>query len=134
MHEKIEKLRGLKLLFVEDEEDLLSIISDALTKLQANFLTANNGIEALAILKENPDIDAIITDINMPLMNGLDMIKNIIDQGFNIPIIIMSAHTEIEYITKAEEYGVNEYLLKPFDFIKFIELITSMEIKKYVNR
>ncbi|APW64888.1 MULTISPECIES: response regulator [Arcobacteraceae] len=134
MHEKIEKLRGLKLLFVEDEEDLLSIISDALTKLQANFLTANNGIEALAILKENPDIDAIITDINMPLMNGLDMIKNIIDQGFDIPIIIMSAHTEIEYITKAEEYGVNEYLLKPFDFIKFIELITSMEIKKYVNR
>jgi hypothetical protein len=43
MHEKIEKLRGLKLLFVEDEEDLLSIISDALTKLEANFVTASNG-------------------------------------------------------------------------------------------
>ncbi|MGB1227163.1 MAG: response regulator [Poseidonibacter sp.] len=129
MHDKIEKLRGLKLLFVEDEEDLLSIISDALTKLQANFLTANNGIEALAVLKENPDIDAIVTDINMPLMNGLDMIKNIIDQGIEIPIIIMSAHTETEYIAKAEEYGVSEYLLKPFDFIKFIELITNMEIK-----
>jgi len=129
MHEKIEKLRALKLLFVEDEEDLLSIISDALIKLQANFLTANNGLEALEILKENPDIDAIITDINMPLMNGLDMIKNIIDQDIHIPIIVMSAHTETEYIAKAKEYGVNEYLLKPFDFIKFIELITSMEIK-----
>ncbi|MBU3015417.1 response regulator [Poseidonibacter lekithochrous] len=129
MHEKIEKLRSLKLLFVEDEEDLLSIISDALTKLEANFLTANNGIEALEILKNNPDIDAIVTDINMPLMNGLEMIENIINQGINIPIIVMSAHTEIEYITKAKEYGVNEYLLKPFDFIKFIELITSMEIK-----
>ena len=129
MHEKIEKLRGLKLLFVEDEEDLLSIISDALTKLQANFLTANNGLEALKILKENPDIDAIVTDINMPIMNGLDMIKKINDLGINIPIIVMSAHTEAEYITKAKEYGVSEYLLKPFDFIKFIELITSMEIK-----
>lgn len=129
MHEKIEKLRSLKLLFVEDEEDLLSIISDALTKLQANFLTANNGVEALEVLKNNPDIDAIVTDINMPLMNGLDMIKNIIDQGIDIPIIIMSAHTETEYITKANEYGVSEYLLKPFDFIKFIDLITSMEIK-----
>ena len=52
MHEKIEKLRGLKLLFVEDEKDLLSIISDALTKLQANFLTANNGFEALELLKK----------------------------------------------------------------------------------
>jgi YesN/AraC family two-component response regulator len=129
MHEKIEKLRGLKLLFVEDEEDLLSIISDALTKLQANFLTANNGEEALKILKENPDIDAIITDINMPVMNGLDMIENIIKQDIKIPIIVMSAHTETEYINKAKEYGVSEYLLKPFDFIKFIELITSMEIK-----
>lgn len=129
MHEKIEKLRALKLLFVEDEEDLLSIISDALTKLQANFLTANNGLEALEILKDNPDIDAIVTDINMPIMNGLDMIENILGQDINIPIIVMTAHTEKEYIVKAREFGVSEYLLKPFDFIKFIELITSMEIK-----
>jgi len=41
----------------------------------------------------------------------------------------MSAHTEEEYIMKAKEYGVREYLLKPFDFIKFIELITSMKVK-----
>ncbi|WP_121628680.1 response regulator [Poseidonibacter antarcticus] len=129
MHEKIEKLRGLKLLFVEDEKDLLSIISDALTKLQANFLTANNGLEALELLKKNPDIDVIITDINMPVMNGLDMIKNIANQDLHIPIIVMSAHTEEEYIMKAKEYGVREYLLKPFDFIKFIELITSMKVK-----
>ena len=134
MHHRIEKLRGLKLLFVEDEEDLLSIISDALTKLHANFLTANNGIEALSLLRENPDIDVIITDINMPLMGGLDMIKNIVDQDIDIPIIIMSAHTETEYIQKAQEYGVSEYLLKPFDFIKFIELITNMEINKNVSR
>ena len=129
MHEKIEKLRSLKLLFVEDEEDLLSIITDALTKLEANFLTASNGLEALEVLKANPDIDAIVTDINMPVMNGLDMIKNIIDQDINIPIIVMSAHTETEYIKKANEYGVSEYLLKPFDFIKFIDILTTMEIK-----
>jgi len=129
MHEKIEKLRSLKLLFVEDEKDLLSIISDALTKLQANFLTANNGFEALELLKKNPDIDVIITDINMPIMNGLDMIKNIANEDLHIPIIVMSAHTEEEYIMKAKEYGVREYLLKPFDFIKFIELITSMKVK-----
>ena len=129
MKEKIEQLRSLKLLFVEDEEDLLSIISDALLKLQANFLTAKNGLEALEVLKNNPDIDVIVTDINMPLMNGLDMIKNIKEQGITIPIIIMSAHTETEYISKAKDYGVDEYLLKPFDFIKFIELITDMDVK-----
>jgi len=130
MQEKIERLRELKVLFVEDEEDLLSIISDALNKLQANFLTATNGLEALELLKNHSDIDAIVTDINMPHMNGLDMIKIMKEEGIDIPIIVMSAHTEAEYVKKAKEYGVDEYLLKPFDFIKFIDLITNMDIKK----
>ncbi|QKJ21997.1 response regulator [Poseidonibacter lekithochrous] len=129
MQEKIEKLRSLKLLFVEDEQDLLDIISGALVKLKANFLTANNGVEALERLEENSDIDAVITDINMPYMNGLEMIKNMKERGLDIPIIVMSAHTETEYLEKAKEFGVDEYILKPFDFIKFIDLITSMEIK-----
>lgn len=129
MQEKIEKLRSLKLLFVEDEQDLLDIISGALVKLKANFLTANNGEEALVKLEENSDIDAVITDINMPYMNGLEMIKIMKDRGLDIPIIVMSAHTETEYLEKAKELGVDEYILKPFDFIKFIDLITSMEIK-----
>lgn len=129
MQDKILKLRKLKLLFVEDEEDLLAIISDALTKLQINFLTATNGLEALKLIDEHNDIDVLITDINMPYMNGLDLIKNLQDNGLFMPVIIMSAHTETEYINKAKEYGVEEYLLKPFDFIKFIELITNMDIE-----
>lgn len=129
MQEKIAKLKELKLLFVEDEKDLLDIISDTLVKLQANFLTASNGEEALEVLANHSDIDAVITDINMPVMNGLDMIKSIKEKNPDLTIIIMSAHTETEYIEKAEEYGVKDYLLKPFDFIKFIELITSKNIK-----
>lgn len=131
MQEKIVELRKLKLLFVEDEDDLINIITDTLTKLQANFLTAQNGQDALKIVEENPDIDAVITDINMPIMNGLEMIKILKEKNPSIPVVIMSAHTEIEYIDKAKEFGVDNYLLKPFDFIKFIELITTMEIKKH---
>lgn len=129
MHDKIKRLRELKLLFVEDEKDLLLIISDALSKLEADFLIANNGIEALEIIEKNSDIDVVITDINMPLMSGLEMIEVMNKKNINIPVIIMSAHTEEEFISKAKEYGVQEYLLKPFDFIKFIELITTMDIK-----
>ena len=129
MQDKIEKLKSLKLLFVEDEEDLVEIISDTLKKLDANFLTAKNGEVALSLIEENKDIDIIITDINMPVMNGLIMIQEIRKRGYNIPIIIMSAHTELDYINRAKELGIDEYLLKPFDFIKFIDLITQMEIK-----
>lgn len=127
MQDKIEKLRKIKLLFVEDEDDLIDIITDTLNKLDASFLTAKNGKEALRVLEENPDIDILITDINMPVMNGITLINKLKETNFDKPIIVMSAHTEIEYIDKAKEYGVNDYLLKPFDFIKFIDLVTSLD-------
>lgn len=129
MQEKIKKLKNLKLLFVEDEEDLIEIITDTLAKLDANFLTAKNGEEALTLVEENSDIDVIITDINMPVMNGLRMIKELTNRGNKIPIIIMSAHTEIDYIERAKDMGIDNYLLKPFDFIKFIDLVTTMDTK-----
>ena len=130
MQEKIAKLQQFKLLFVEDEEDLINIISATLVKLKANFVTARNGQHALEVLDENDDIDIIITDINMPIMNGLDMIETIRDSDKpykDIQIVIMSAHTETEYFNSAKASGVKEYLLKPFDFMKFIELMASLE-------
>ncbi|MGB6328364.1 MAG: response regulator [Halarcobacter sp.] len=130
MQEKIKKLKSLKLLFVEDEEDLMEIITDTLNKLEANFLSARNGEEALAVIEKNSDIDLIITDLNMPVMNGFTMAKELLKKGNKIPIIVMSAHTETDYIENARELGIENYLLKPFDFIKFIDLVTSMEIKK----
>ncbi len=129
MQEKIEKLKKLKLLFVEDEEDLIEIITDTLNKLQASFLTAKNGEEALDVIKQNPDIDVVITDLNMPIMSGLELIEKLNEDNFDKPIIVMSAHTEVDYINKAKEFGVDNYLLKPFDFIKFIDLVTSMDNK-----
>lgn len=129
MQDKIAKLRNLKLLFVEDEEDLISIISDTLNKLGANFLIAKNGKEGLSVFEANQDIDLVITDINMPIMNGLDMIKEI-RQISPVEIVIMSAHTESEYIDKSKELGVEHYLLKPFDFLKFIDLVVSLDLGK----
>jgi YesN/AraC family two-component response regulator len=129
MQDKIAKLRNLKLLFVEDEEDLISIILDTLNKLGANFLIAKNGKEGLSVFEANQDIDLVITDINMPIMNGLDMIKEI-RQISPVEIVIMSAHTESEYIDKSKELGVEHYLLKPFDFLKFIDLVVSLDLGK----
>ena len=129
MQEKIAKLQSVRILFVEDETDLVAIISDTLNKLKANFVTAENGQIALEKFKEYNDFDLIVTDINMPVMNGLELIKNIRELNQDIPVIIMSAHTEPEYIKSAEELGVDNYLLKPFDFIKFINIISTLEFK-----
>jgi len=126
MQKKIVKLKSMTLLFVEDEDDLLEIISDTLTKLDANFLTAKNGKLALDIL-EKEKVDIVVTDINMPVMNGLELIRNINEKYSDLPVIIMSAHTENEYIKEAQKLGVKDYLIKPFDFIKFIELVATMD-------
>ncbi|MEA3315102.1 MAG: response regulator [Campylobacterota bacterium] len=130
MQKKIAKLQSVKILFVEDEIDLITIISDTLNKLKTNFKTAQNGQLALDKFKEENDFDLIVTDINMPVMNGLELIENIRKIDKNIPVIIMSAHTEPEYIKSAEELGVKNYLLKPFDFIKFINLVSELEFNK----
>jgi YesN/AraC family two-component response regulator len=129
MQQKIAKLQAVKILFVEDEADLVNIISETLNKLKANFETAENGKIALQKFKDIGDFDLVVTDINMPVMNGLELIKNIKEIKPDMPVIIMSAHTEPEYIKSAEELGVENYLLKPFDFIKFINLISQMEFK-----
>ncbi len=130
LQESIDHLKKLKFLFVEDEKDLMDIISETLQKLGVDFLTANNGEEGLTILKEHAnDIDIIVTDISMPVMNGLEMIKEVKSLYPNLEIIIMTAHTESKYMIEAKEYGVNDYLLKPFDFIKFIELINNKKLK-----
>jgi YesN/AraC family two-component response regulator len=128
MQDKIAKLKEIKILFVEDEVDLITIISDTLSKLGADFLTANNGEEGIKVLNENDDIKLVVTDINMPVMNGIDMIRNIRERGSDIPCVIMSAHTEPEYLKSADELNVTDYILKPFDFIKFINLVDELDL------
>jgi len=130
MQEKIAKLQKLKILFVEDEQELLNIISDTLGKLGIRYRLASNGKEGLEILESDPEIDLVVTDINMPVMNGLDMIKQIRKSGKDIACIVMSAHSEEDFINKSKELGVKDYILKPFDFIKFIDIVSKIDFNK----
>lgn len=132
MKAQITQLQKLTLLLVEDEIDLLGIITDTLKKLNVKFYTAYNGQEALEVLENNQGIDVVITDINMPMVTGLELIETMDKKAYDIPVVVMSAYTEVEYLDKAKALGVDKYLLKPFDFVKFIELMNSMDFK-YVN-
>jgi YesN/AraC family two-component response regulator len=122
MKEKLEKLKLLKILFVEDEENLRTIIKDTFTKLNVIFDTAENGQEAFEKIQSKP-YDLVVTDINMPIMNGLDLIEKIRNTlHSHVPVYIMSAHTEQRYLDKAKELEVEQYIMKPFDFINFINM------------
>lgn len=116
-------------LYVEDEEQIKNIVSTVLGTMFKNFYVASNGQEGLDFFRNNQDeINIIITDINMPLMNGLEMCQKIREHDINIPIIITTAHNDKDFLHKAIDVGVSSFVVKPMDIEKLVEAINkSME-------
>ncbi len=125
MQEKIKKLKNLKLLFVDDEVSIQNALSNILNNLQVKFFIATNGEEALEILEKNKDINFVITDINMPKMNGLQLIEKIQNNYTDIKFIVLSAHSDAPYLERANKLNIKSYLVKPMDIIKLINTIVE---------
>lgn len=105
---------ALSLLVVEDEEDISLMLQDRLMFLGFYVTVAGNGAEGMAIL-ERLAVDGILMDIQMPVMDGLTMLKQVKNQYPNIPVIAMSAELNKNKLIQAIELGANDYLLKPID-------------------
>ena len=76
--------------------------------------TASDGLQALELQRKN-QYDVIITDLKMPHMDGIDLIRNLAEEKQNCKVIIVSAYGEFSYAQAAMQYGVQYYLLKPVD-------------------
>lgn len=124
-----EILKDISVLYVEDENDVREFTSKLLGSLLKKVYVAQNGLEGLELYKENQnDIDLIISDINMPKMNGLDMCEQIRKINNEMPLVITSAHNDTNFLRKAIEVGVNTYAMKPIDLYQLIEsIIKAME-------
>lgn len=101
-----------KILIVEDEKRMQSIIVEYMQKGGYTCITANDGVEALTILKSN-NIDLMILDIMMPYLDGFSVCR-VSREMTNIPIIILTAKGEEEDKLKGYEYGADDYITKPF--------------------
>lgn len=113
----------LKILFVEDEPKLRERACIILNMKFAEVFPAENGEEGLKIVaREHPDI--VISDIKMPVMDGLEMVRLIREANKEIPVILCTAFTETTYLLKAIELGVTAYLRKPLDGQQLIDTIT----------
>ena len=121
-----EILKSISILYVEDENDVREFTSKLLTSLLKKVYTAKDGQEGLDIYKENfNNIDLIISDINMPKMNGLIMCEKIKEINKDIPLVITSAHNDTNFLKKAIEVGVSTYAMKPIGLYQLIESITT---------
>ena len=118
-------LKGLKVLLVEDEDKLASLLKNAIGDSFYSFTLAKDGQEGLEkFLSISPDI--IITDIMMPRLTGLEMAKEVRKIDEEIPIIILSAFSESDKFLDAIDIGVVKYFIKPFDPDELLEYIESI--------
>lgn len=119
----------MKFVIVEDEIRIREGIRKLLLKLDKEYLVAGeaeNGMEALDIIRrEEPDI--VITDVKMPIMDGLEMLQQLDREGIKVKTIVLSAYSEFEYARKAMRMGVTEYLLKPIAINDFTTAIENMK-------
>ncbi|RXJ94548.1 diguanylate cyclase [Malaciobacter molluscorum] len=126
MINNISILKNITILYAEDEESLREITLNILKGFTKKQFVAKDGKEGLELFKENEEeIDLIITDVNMPQMNGLEMIKEIKEINPNIPIIVATAFSNTEYLLEAIDIGVDKYVLKPIDMKKLLQTMSQ---------
>ena len=119
-------LKTLRVLLVEDEEKLSSLLKNAIGDSFYKLSVAANGQEGLELFEKlRPDI--IITDIMMPKKTGLEMAKEVRAIDAHVPIIILSAFSETEKFLDAIDIGVVKYFIKPFDPDELLEYMESLE-------
>ncbi|NLC27761.1 MAG: response regulator transcription factor [Campylobacteraceae bacterium] len=115
-------LKNIVVMLVEDENAIRKALSSAIEEEFAKLITARDGEDGLKKFKKyKPDI--VITDISMPIMDGLDMASAIKKISKETPVIILSAFSEKERLIKAIDVGVDKYLIKPIDPDELMESV-----------
>ena len=122
-----------KILVVDDESDLEVLIT---TKFRSRihtgelgFVFALNGAIALEKLKTNTDINLVLSDINMPVMDGLTLLSKIKKEGFIQKTVIISAYGDIHNIRSAMNLGAFDFIMKPID-LKDLEITLEKAIEE----
>lgn len=105
-----------KVLVVEDSRSFRQQTTIAIESRGYEVIGAADGKEGLEMLALHPDVEVIITDINMPEMNGLDMVRAIKNQGkYRGPIMMLTTEGDLSVIEKGRALGVSCWLVKPFE-------------------
>jgi PAS domain S-box-containing protein len=125
-------LKRLTLLYVEDDDVIRLELSQLLMSFFSTVHIAKNGKEGLRTYLENQDkIDLILTDINMPELNGINMIKKVREFDKKIPIIFATAYSDSEFLVEAIKLRVQEYIVKPIDVRYLLSLMNEIANRMY---
>src|SRR6202021_1330584 len=110
-----------RIIVVDDEPDLEALIQQKFRHQirdgAVSFLFAGDGVDALAVLKANRDVDMVVTDVNMPRVDGLLLLQKLQENEEKLSTIIVSAYGDMANIRSAMNRGAFDFLTKPIDFL-----------------
>ncbi len=107
--------RGGRVLIVDDEEPIRRAFGRLLQQDGHEVLSAADGREAVKFLSQSSTLDVIVSDINMPQMNGLELLRAVREHEMDLPVILITANPGIESAIQAIDYGAYKYISKPVD-------------------
>ncbi len=123
-------MKSANVLVVDDNETLIETMARVLKKKGYSVETANGGMEAIEIVKENDSIDIVFLDIKMPLLNGVETYKRIKEYIPKAVVFMMTGYAVEELIQEAIEEGAHDVVYKPVDFNKLLQLIKEARSTK----
>ena len=127
-----EILKDISILLVEDESGIRAQLTDVFESEFNKVIVASNGDEGLKKFKKySPNI--VITDISMPIMDGLDMAMAIKEISKGTPVLVLSAFSEKERLLKAIDVGIDKYLIKPIDVDELFIVLKSIVNNKILK-
>ncbi|MCP4969002.1 MAG: response regulator transcription factor [Arcobacter sp.] len=135
MNKLINEKSNIQILLVEDESLTQELLLKLLKRKYNKVVVAQNGVDALKIYKNyflnNENFDIIISDINMPMMDGTELLQNIRQMDEFIPFIFLTGQTDLNNILQLIELDINDYILKPLDIKRLFGSIDNIINKKF---
>ncbi len=118
-------LKSKTALYVEDEPEVLKNMAEVLGNFFGTFLTAADGLEAWEIFRSH-SVDVALVDIELPRLNGLELIRRMRAINRNLPVVVISAYTKTDYLLESVELQLDRYIIKPLTSKKIHDLLSRL--------
>lgn len=123
--------KTINIMYIEDDTLATSKLKNILEKYYNKIIIASNGEDAFEKMKNEPKIDLIISDINMPKMDGLEFLEELRKDNPNMPFVFVTARDEPDKMLKAIQLDINNYVLKPINLQNLLSILDKIIDKLY---
>jgi chemosensory pili system protein ChpA (sensor histidine kinase/response regulator) len=122
-------------LLVDDSVSIRKFVGQMLDRAGFRVITANDGMEALDRLNVDPAVDVVVTDLEMPRLNGFELIRDLRRRpGLkDVPVVVLTTRAGEKHVTLARQLGVEHYVTKPVDAQSFVQLIDGLAVPEPAN-